>query len=464
MKHQTQFILLIIISSACIAASQSPKTEIKVFEPSDLRNKYNGIQNKSLAVANFGEVHWGRTLVGLVYLGSPFDGCSPLQPLKLQHDNEQRDMEDPEQPIVLLGRGGCFFEVKARNAQQIGAKAVIIVDSQDENLTDFLPLGNARDDTIHIPTVIIDMKSGNLIKEKLVEKSNLPVSIGISFHVPKVPKDVTVDIWTTSSDLYGFDLIRESFNIKVKFGDLVKFVPHALVWYCRPCAEKNFVNTTTDVNCVSSGRHCSPDPDGAGPLTGSAILIENLRQLCVYEKSENAWWDYFIAFNRSCVGTKDLESCSYQAIKDIGVSVDGITKCVRDSFGGGPVESAENSFFQRENDLIFKKRIQTWPTIFINGQMYRGDLHPVDDIFDAICDGFENPPDICSGRVEDVEKARKDVEQTWLIITGVVLIISVIFVIIFVLYKRAIRREVNQEMELMISSSMQKYMALREEK
>ena len=49
-----------------------------------------------------------------------------------------------------------------------------------------------------------------------------------------------------------------------------------VLWYCTYCKAENFT-VTTEPDCWSGGRYCSPDPDGIGKSTGRDVVIEDLR-------------------------------------------------------------------------------------------------------------------------------------------------------------------------------------------
>lgn len=79
--------------------------------------------------------------------------------------------------------------------------------------------------------------------------------------------------------------------------DIVEFTPHYVLWQCYGCT----FNKAED-NCISGGRYCAPDPDDRGPLTGRDILLEDLRQICIYKKytkgdTYSTWTDYIINYS-----------------------------------------------------------------------------------------------------------------------------------------------------------------------
>ena len=93
---------------------------------------------------------------------SPTQGCGPL-------------VGFPAGSIALVDRGGCFFTVKASNAQAAGAVAVIVVNSVAG--APFTMGGS--DPTIVIPAVMVSLADGTAIK------GGLPATGRV--HSPPVP-------------------------------------------------------------------------------------------------------------------------------------------------------------------------------------------------------------------------------------------------------------------------------------
>jgi hypothetical protein len=95
---------------------------------------------------------------------STTDGCSPLTNASAISNN-----------IALVDRGTCTFPIKVKNAQNAGAKAVIVAN----NAIGAPPGMSGADPTIIIPAVSVTQTDGNLIR------TNLPVTVSIG-------KDITV--------------------------------------------------------------------------------------------------------------------------------------------------------------------------------------------------------------------------------------------------------------------------------
>jgi hypothetical protein len=76
--------------------------------------------------------------------------------------------------IALVDRGGCVFPVKVKNAQDVGAIAVLVAD----NVADDPPAGlGGADPTITIPSVRILRSTGDILKAAAT-----PVTLTIGFN------------------------------------------------------------------------------------------------------------------------------------------------------------------------------------------------------------------------------------------------------------------------------------------
>jgi hypothetical protein len=84
--------------------------------------------------------------------GEPTLGCEPLI-----------NADEIAGRIAVVDRGSCFFTEKAKNAQNAGAVAVLVVN----NLPQGLPPMGGDDPTVTIPAVGISQADGNLIKNAL---------------------------------------------------------------------------------------------------------------------------------------------------------------------------------------------------------------------------------------------------------------------------------------------------------
>ena len=87
--------------------------------------------------------------------------CSPLD--SLNFDDESRNSA-----IVLVERGDCPFVMKVQHAQEIGAKAVLIMDNKDnEDVEKMVMADNGTGGNISIPSFLISKADGEMLQRFL---------------------------------------------------------------------------------------------------------------------------------------------------------------------------------------------------------------------------------------------------------------------------------------------------------
>lgn len=94
-------------------------------------------------VGNFGDVPWGRRVIGNLYYTDPHDACSQINPINTQGDGSGKFFEG-EAPILIADRGGCSFVMKAQNAQLAGARLLIVKDNTEENVATVMPVDDGH--------------------------------------------------------------------------------------------------------------------------------------------------------------------------------------------------------------------------------------------------------------------------------------------------------------------------------
>jgi hypothetical protein len=80
---------------------------------------------------------------------NPGQGCSPLT-----------NAAQIQGRIALVERGSCAFDLKAKNAQQAGAIAVLILNDRAETPGDLLPVASGSDFTVKVPTATVNYQAG----------------------------------------------------------------------------------------------------------------------------------------------------------------------------------------------------------------------------------------------------------------------------------------------------------------
>ena len=132
-----------------------------VNSPASIKGAYD------VGLADFGPQPTSPGITGDVALvndgvGTATDGCEPFTGLAGR--------------IALIDRGNCNFTVKAKNAQDAGATAVVIVN----NVAGTAPGLGGSDTSIRIPTVSVSLADGNTIKSQLGVGVNATVGLDTS--------------------------------------------------------------------------------------------------------------------------------------------------------------------------------------------------------------------------------------------------------------------------------------------
>jgi hypothetical protein len=131
--------------------------------------------------------------------------------------------------MLLVERGDCTFVKKVRNAQQLGAAAVLIGDTEDNifpnrtNMDERLRLaddGSGHD--ISIPSVMISKHEYHAIHQIINNKKNFTgvVVSEIAWHVPKFDNKVEMDLWYSPIDTHTKEFIASNFSSIARAFDL----------------------------------------------------------------------------------------------------------------------------------------------------------------------------------------------------------------------------------------------------
>lgn len=224
-------------------------------------------------------------------------------------------------------------------------------------------------------------------------------------------------------------------------------------------------------------RHCAPDPDGPGPITGADVANEDVRQLCLWHKYAMAnnvltdglyspqWWEYVTVVYEHCPWQDPFpadrfgsEACSYKLMRDLLVNTNMIATCVKESANQLLEESANT---------------QAWSefALRINGWRYRGPLDP-ELVLKAICASYLRPESVCEellgGPISNtflllrhrVFKSLSVHTFEWLI--GCICILSVINCFLYRRHiKKLVARQMREEVMLEVQSQMADYAKLQ---
>jgi hypothetical protein len=380
--------------------------QVKIISPRELRQEFaetDGIIYG--ATATFGAPSYGDLVLGRVLYAESHGNahCS----------DADYKLPDPEKSslttintegqklvnVVLVRRGQCTFATKVRVAQAKKAHAVIMIDKKTsqktpEEIQRVVMADDGSGPRVKIPSVLISNSEG----EKLVESvAKGPVIVELRWNIPRA-QVVLIDFWMSSGSEEAADFLEKFKDPAERLKYHVQFVPHYHVFSLPPGS--SFGHLCKD---PTTAKHCGPDPDGPGPITGEMVVNEDLRQLCLWHISREAnplqdpaekgatyslaFWEYVVRRREECpLSGKDPKytfghTCSYRLMRSLDVDMDQVRTCTHE-----------------KADLYLDAEVENvaWSpqALRLNGWRYNGPLDQL-SVLKAICSGFLKQPEAC---------------------------------------------------------------------
>jgi len=319
--------------------------------------------------------------------------------------------------ILLVERGVCTFVKKVRNAQHLGAAAVLIADTEHEHLPlehdeDIIYLdsdphpkpddsnhtkhesayrladdGSGRD--ISIPSMMIAKKEYDQLMTVINGKANDTgiVVAEMAWHVPKYDWKVAMELWSSPIDTHtkeflasNFSAIARAFDLNEMHGNthengsynekmnLMRFRerPVLLDGKAMGCLGNAAAPDEPCYKlCTNGGRYCHASHHHTD---GKDIVTEALRRICIskHYDSPKFYWDYIDHFSNFCWGSDYFanEKCVHDAFKHSNINKESISSCFDDS--GHPHDDKENALLQDALDMQRKRGVHQSPTVMIN--------------------------------------------------------------------------------------------------
>lgn len=246
------------------------------------------------------------------------------------------------------------------------------------------------------------------------------------------------------------------------------FEPKFVTWSCENCKD-----TFKKKNCVSNGKYCAVQSDKEHPLDGREIILEDLREYCLYRKLQqkakaDKFFDYIYHIHELCENRID-QKCYERGLQSIDFPKDWVDKCVEASFERNNDEPEAD--YDKHDNMYLRDMADDWkkygshiqPSLVINDVTFRGQLSPF-NAFEAICAGFApgHMPHRCKKwlHMEGIELTEEDDgvdTQTLLIIIGILVFVNAVLIF---LYRRWVQQEIKEDMKIQVSSAVSQYVAL----
>jgi hypothetical protein len=449
------------------------------------------------STTTIGAPFYGERVLGQLVYGRSSSESSPHctaedyelpRPLEVDSTKYPGQKEVQLINIAVVMRGGCEFSRKVRIAAEKGAHAVVIVDKPDSpytrrNMNSVIVAEDSYAEDIHIPSIFICKGDGSIILDSYAETQG-PIVVELAWNVP-TKTVVTVDQWMSSASSESLRFLRSFAPKRRILNQVLRYVPHFTVF---SMGSGGSAQTTSKLCTDMSGKYCAEDPDGDGPVQGKDVIEEDLRQLCLHERTKvpsrrqyedhktppeyaEKYWSYIEQFQDKCpiTGATGGESrqfgaaCSYQLMRDIGMSEADI-RTVQDC---ADVSRNTEELDRQKNHTAWSPR-----ALRINGWRYSGILD-AELVATAVCAGFSREPEEClEVKVKDRSFFRPYVPEAmrssgvgfgtmiaWLLVTVAIVAGASL------LYKQYLKKEmrftIREEVMLEVESQMGQYGRLK---
>eukprot|EP01017_Pseudomicrothorax_dubius_P006474 TRINITY_DN11845_c0_g1_i3.p1 TRINITY_DN11845_c0_g1~~TRINITY_DN11845_c0_g1_i3.p1 ORF type:complete len:279 (-),score=40.59 TRINITY_DN11845_c0_g1_i3:121-957(-) len=231
-------------------------------------------------------------------------------------------------------------------------------------------------------------------------------------------------------------------------------------------------------DCIADGRYCAQDPDGEGPLHGTTILNEILRNICFAKKYKRRWFEYATRFGQTCIdkmplfSDESLNKCRNGIYKDMKVDHTEIDGCVESS----TESNGDNKVLREEMQKFKESGLYYYPALTINGfsqRLLSGEAIAV-EVCNHLLKGDEN--DYCKDIRQNVDRSYLTVNQTIIYeeeksqtsteiarTIGLLLLMLACFLLMFwLVYTRLLAQQLKSTTEEHVNQAVSLYLKFQE--
>lgn len=443
--------IFIIISILLITIQVSNQT-LQVISPIDIKSTINKIKGNSNGeiesiFGRFGEIPYGKSITGYAFSYYPYnedinDWCDSS---KFVHISSNMDYQDSPLPIVLANSLNCSFTVKAKNVQAAKGSALIIYSSTD----DFEYSKNYDDNdgqSITIPTILIKRDSGKILFDALSSDTSKKIMLSLSFKdIINEGNNVNMQIYLRSDQVKALHFFKEFESYALKLGNKLNFTPVYKYTECTFCDSKDNLEELPEDSCFRDGKYCGSLNLDLNITNSRLILLENLRQKCIYEKFDlKKYWNYMIKFSEVCANINlptFNKKCSLEVMKLVNIDNFEVESCMKNELAN---KSDENSLMAKDYELYNKYSVHRYPQIIINNFKYK-DIWLASSVMDFICERYISPSDTICTSSYDIVEDDDDISYG----TIFLLVFTILFSMIIVAYcyRRIVNKAIDQSIE-----------------
>ena len=461
---------------------------IRIAQPDELSNVFLNSDIEAV-YGDFGQIDLGFEAVGSIWIMPrdltsktelPSDyACKPLTNIKILKDN----YNFADFNIVLVEKGPCSFPQMAKEAENIGADMVIIVNDQPGSVSKFkVTNDDGRGHEVSIPVALISYNDGKAIIDYIINhpKENVYLSVEIGLNQRKT---VQVDLFTNIQDFDTFTFLGKFKSYYELLGNYIDMN----IYYLTPKFD-GLLYTQKVQDCLKNGLYCLKGNLDSNNLSkkrvsGLDLIYESLFHQCIFIKSKKSYFNFIEQYANMCINTNLYGDFCGLSLFNKGMK-EIIMDCVFNSFGNNDYTAKWESpevikgklagINDNVNTILVNNRLKenqfkvnSYPDIYINDIKYTERLSSM-YLFDAICDAFSQKPKPCLEY--SVRPTSLDEEGIpWYEIVLIILFVVFINAILFWFVKKQIINRIKNRIDIdkndlsgEINSVINSYFSLRE--
>lgn len=408
-------------------------------------------------LANFGEIPYGKTLNGFLYVHDIVDRENNDWCDEKVFNHVDETFEDLP-AIVLANDKNCPFTQKALNVQNARGSALIIYTNTEHydyllNVDDLQYGAN-----LTIPSVIIKNKSGLSLlatavrNETTEDKKNERIIVSLSFKkIVDNNEVINMDYYLRSDQVNALHFFKEFERYKNLLSKNLVFTPHYKYSYCFECKSSTDLKAIDETGEGCIGEFCGAFNPELKIENSKLVALENLRQKCIFTThSLDDYWTYMIKFSDVCADYSIpyfSEDCSKKMMQEIdGIDQSKVDKCMTNEITILTTITKQDSIIMSDYESYKNNRIYRFPQIEINGTKYKGSWFGK-HVFNSICSNSNNPACLKEISTDYEYGVTKYEIPAWLIILIIVAVVSILILVVL-----CYRRYVNKLIETSIES------------
>jgi len=271
------------------ALSLSVRAQIRILTPDTLKRHFketDGVISGGTAV--FGAPYYGEHVLGRLR-GTTSRGkahCSAEEYDLVELQGTVETQGERVLDILVIDHGTfCSACQKVRIAQTKGAHAVILVDpsgDSEKQVQEKILGDDGSGQEVTIPSILVSKATGEKLFAAMRQDT---VVVELAWDIPQ-SEVVSVDFWWSSGEKDAQEFLQRFQETAEVLNHHMQFKPHYYVFDVSSSTANAMGDLCTQtIDVKYDVRHCAPDPDGPGPITGADVANEDVRQLCLWHKT-----------------------------------------------------------------------------------------------------------------------------------------------------------------------------------